>query len=84
MSFRGDYIDKNSLKYLKVFKTLTVLSNSGLPAFFDDNMYKQSVHCTQSCVKRWEFSTPCFNFFVVANLYIIVPYGVHFCSPDQT
>ena len=41
-----------------------------------------TVPCTHSYVKRWEFCTPCFkkkNFF--ANLYTIVPYGVHNGSP---
>ena len=31
---------------------------SGLPAFFDQKVYKQSVHCTHSYVKRWKFCTP--------------------------
>ena len=52
---------------------------SVLPAFFDQNMYKQSVHCTLYTFpcKTMEILYIVFQkFFFFANLYTIVPYGV--------
>ena len=57
----------------------------GLTAFFDNKVYKQSVHCTLCTflcktmgILNTEFQK---KIFFVENLYTTVPYGVHNGSP---
>ena len=75
-----------AIKFYRLFTLELILiltirffsSKPGLPAFFDYKVYKQSVHCTHSYLKRCEFCTSCFKKNIsFENVYTIVTYGVH-------
>ena len=74
--------------FLSVVSFIHLDRQPGLPAFFDHNVYTQSVHCTLYtflCKTMGILYTVFQKIFFFANLYTIVPYGVHNGSPvDST